>query len=393
MAAQLTTAYAESDIPTPAVKEWTFLIYLNGNNNLDSFGKLNINQMEEVGSTADVNVVVQWASLKNKKTQRLYVVKDNDTQKVTSPVVDNAGNVDMGDWHSVVEFVKWGVAHYPAKHYFIDIWDHGSGWHAIRNRSGVRSDFNITDISWDDNTGNSITTQQLGQALVESAKVIGHKVDLYASDACLMAMAEVADEVSDAVSIYAGSEEVEPGAGWPYQTFLKKWAAKPKSTPAEVATYLTEEYVASYNGGVNGTQDVTFSAFDLDKMGSFDTAVSSFGNDLKKLDSAARGKVVQAGTNAQRFTFDDYADLPDFLSNLDNANIGGLSRDMTQGVRTAINQFVIANGNTGSMNHALGLSIWLPGSISAYNSYSDRYGKLKFHSKTKWGETLHALLQ
>src|SRR4051812_16677829 len=61
------------------VKEWTFLTFLNGNNNLDSFGALNINQMEQVGSTDQINIVVQWASLRNRRTQRLYITKDKDT--------------------------------------------------------------------------------------------------------------------------------------------------------------------------------------------------------------------------------------------------------------------------------------------------------------------------
>jgi len=77
-----------------------------------------------------------------------------------------------------------------------------------------------------------ITTKQLGQALKESAAIIGHPVDVYGSDACLMAMAEVAHEMADSVNVYVGSQEVEPGAGWPYGDFLKLWTAKPTATAA-----------------------------------------------------------------------------------------------------------------------------------------------------------------
>src|SRR5690349_13871147 len=79
------------------VKEWTLLVFLNGNNNLDRFGALNINQMEKVGSTSDINIVVQWASWSRDGVQRLLVNKDTDTENVTSPVVENIGKVDMGD--------------------------------------------------------------------------------------------------------------------------------------------------------------------------------------------------------------------------------------------------------------------------------------------------------
>ncbi|HEY8280004.1 MAG TPA: hypothetical protein VIH99_10285, partial [Bdellovibrionota bacterium] len=91
-----------------AEKEWTFLLFLNGNNNLDSYGALNINQMEEVGSSDQVNLVVQWASLANHGTKRLYVQKDNDTRRVTSPVVQDMGNADMGDVRVLEDFIRWG---------------------------------------------------------------------------------------------------------------------------------------------------------------------------------------------------------------------------------------------------------------------------------------------
>ncbi len=249
------------------VKDWTFLVFLNGKNSLDSFGALDINEMEKVGSTDKINVLVQWASTSNHKTQRLYVQKDNDPNRVTSPVVQDMGSVDMGDWRSLVEFVQWGVANYPAKHYFIDVWDHGSGWHL--NSGG----FSPRDISWDDDTGHFMTTKQLGQALAEAAKAIGHKVDLYGSDACLMGMAEVAGEMSNSVEFSVGSEETEPGEGWPYDGLLSRWSALPTASASDVAKILTTEYVKSYQGGSQGKSEVTFSAFDLSKLNKVSFAV------------------------------------------------------------------------------------------------------------------------
>ena len=50
-------------------ESWTVLVYINGYNNLDSFGKKDINEMEKVGSSEDLKVVVQWASYASKKTK------------------------------------------------------------------------------------------------------------------------------------------------------------------------------------------------------------------------------------------------------------------------------------------------------------------------------------
>lgn len=392
-----TASHADDTAAPQGQKEWTMLVYLNGHNNLDSFGSLNINQMEQVGSTKDINVVVQWASEAVASTKRLLVKKDNDPNTVTSPIVQDMGNVDMGDWRNVVEFVKWGVANYPAKHYFLDVWDHGSGWHAIQLQAMAQPNrtlfggFSPLDISWDDNSGNSITTQQLGQAVAESAKVIGHKVDLYASDACLMAMAEVANEMVDNVEIYAGSEEVEAAAGWPYDQLLKRWAAKPTSTAAEVGTYLAEEYVKSYSGGSNGNGDATYSVFDMSKLTNFQTAVAAFGGKLGKLDTNGRKAILAAAAQSTTFTYADYIDLGDFLNQVDSSR--AIESGVVASVRNAANDFVIANHDTSRFTKAKGVSIWLPTSQDTFNSYSEKYKTMQFDRVTHWSDALKFILQ
>lgn len=374
-------------------KEWTFLIYLNGNNSLDSFGAQNLSQMEKVGSTDQINIVVQWASLASKKVERLYIQKGNDPSKITSPVIQDLGSVDMGDWKTLEQFIQWGVAAYPAQHYFINVWDHGSGWHDIRSMSMFPMALRPMDISWDDNTGHSITTQELGQVMADATKFIGHKVDIYGSDACLMAMAEVAEQMSGSVGVFVGSEETEPGAGWPYDTFLKRWVANSSMTAEQVGAALVNEYAKSYEGGSNGTEEVTFSAFNLDKMGELNQAVALLGEKLSTLDKAARAQIVSGIGNTQTFTDSDYGDLGDFANAIDQAKIPELDAKSIANVKQAIQDFVIANGVTPRYSKAMGVSIWLPADLDTYNSYADKYHMLKFQSVTKWGDALRYILQ
>src|SRR6185312_17425586 len=229
------SANAHAEGTTAAQKDWTFLVYINGHNNLDSYGAQNIKSMEQVGSSDKLNIVVQWASLANNDTRRLLIQKDTTgSQDVTSPVVQSLPRVDMGNYHSLVDFVKWGAQNYPAKHYFVAVWDHGNGWH-LQSMGG---NMHANDISWDDDSGNNITTEQLGQAMGEIATAIGHKVDIYGSDACLMAMAEVAGEMKDSVSVFVGSQETEPGAGWPYATFLADWENNPSMSAQQIGATL-----------------------------------------------------------------------------------------------------------------------------------------------------------
>ena len=371
-------ALAGISIPKP-VKEWTFLTYINGNNNLDPYGATNINQMEQIGSTDQLNVVVQWASLKRGTTQRLYIHKDNDPRKVTSPILQEIPKLDMGDWRSLVEFVQWAHDNYPAKRYFINVWNHGNGWH-------------LTDISYDDVSGHMITTKQLGDAMRESASIIGHKIDLYASDACLMAMIEIANEMKDSVEIFAGSEETEPGDGWPYHAILARWIQTAEPSAADVAKIITTEYVKSYTNGSNGNLPVTFSAFDLSKIDALNKSVRDLGQVIITADKQTRTGALGAANRTLHFSYSDYSDLGVYLSELEKLQLSSVfTPELLSNIRSNMAEFVIANEVTGRYANAKGVAIWLPLTQSSYSKYSDKYNALRFQADTDWGTALKFL--
>lgn len=370
------------------IRDWTFLIFMNGNNNLDSYGAFNINQMETVGSTDKINIVVQWASMSASSVKRVFIKKDNDINKVTSPVVQDVGNVDMGDYKSLVDFVRWGVAHYPANHYFIDVWDHGGGWHL---KTALSAEMRAKDISWDDKSNHYIKTEELAEAMRESAQIIGHNVDVYGSDACLMGMAEVADQMSGVVDTYIGSEETEPLKGWPYDVLLSKWNALAHATGSDIAKILVKEYVKAYSGGEFGSDNGTMSAFDMSQLAQFDGAMKNFATAVRKLDPSAQSKLLAATQNAQRYTDSDYADLLDTLVNISSAGVEGLGQSTIQELQEATKQLVIASAATESLAKSQGLSIWLPTDNYTYASYSDRYNAMHFQADTGWGDTLALL--
>src|SRR5262249_12061331 len=150
------------------------------------------------------------------------------------------------------------------------------------------------DISLDENTGHWITTAQLGTAVNQIASFLGRPLDVYASDACMMQMAEIAGEMLGSVNVFAGSEETEPGAGWSYADFLNLLNASPDASAADVGTFLEKSYLAAYNGGIYGNQDVTFAAIDMAAFPTFEAGVKKFGAALETLSAADAAKVVTA---------------------------------------------------------------------------------------------------
>jgi hypothetical protein len=360
--------------PHEPVKKWTMLLFLNGNNNLNRFGRDNLMEIEKVGSTEQINVVVQWADMEYKRTQRLYMTKSTDPTRVTSPVLAEMGKVDMGDWRTLVDFIRWGVVAYPAKHYFIVVWDHGTGWHDVK----------IKDISHDDASGHWITTEQLAQALAEAARVIGHKVDLYGSDACQMAMIEIASEVADSVEIYAGSEADIPVNGWPYIPLLTKWSERPEMGARELALLLTREYLEMYRKMRQPKKSATFSVFELGALPRMLSAIRRFGEEIGRIGGDDWKKAKEAMIQTFAVTV-DYGDLLDLAEQLETAKLARFDYGAVAELRTAASEFMPASGAVLRFaDKAKGISIWMPGEKRWYQKYLVRYSKLKFSLATRW---------
>ena len=213
--------------------------------------------MEMIGSTDKVNIVVELGRMDGfdssdgdwKGVRRYLVKKDNDTNKINSPVLQDLGMKDMGSYQSVIDFGKWAKQTYPAKKYMLIFWNHGAGW--IKS-AGL---YSSKGISYDDQSNNHINTPQMAEIL----KAIGG-VDVVGSDACLMQMAEVDYEIKNYVTHIVGSEETEPGDGYTYNTFLGPVVQNPGMNATQLARVAVDAYSDHYDAQSGGyTQSFVYS--------------------------------------------------------------------------------------------------------------------------------------
>lgn len=371
-----------------AQKEWTFLLFLNGHNNLSSYGDMNIKDMEKSGSNDQVNLVVEWGKSNTNLTHRLLVEKSTNPAKVTSPIIMSLKDRDMGDYKNLVDFVKWGADNFPAKHYFVAVWNHGSGWHFqdAKIKSGAVS---VNDISFDDNTGNHITTEQLGLAMAEIKQYLGRNVDIYGSDACLMQMLEVAAEMKNSVDYIVGSEETEPGEGWPYEPFMKKWTAAPQSTPAEISILLSKEYLKAYSGGVYGNKPGTFSALDVSKLDAVIQSATAVASHLKSMDAASLKKIKSSLRSVQSYYYSDYKDYGHLLKTIEalpiNKDAGLFAK-----AKSDVSSLVLTVDSAASYSKSTGVSVWVPSSVTGDMA---RYKGLEFDKQSGWSQFLEKVLK
>jgi hypothetical protein len=104
----------------------SWLLYLAGDNNLDSAGAVDIAELKRVGSNDEVNLLAQFDRAGARtKTMRYYLRKGTSLAK---DAVQSLGETNMGDPKVLEDFLTWGLGRYPAQHYVVVLWNHGSGW-------------------------------------------------------------------------------------------------------------------------------------------------------------------------------------------------------------------------------------------------------------------------
>ena len=376
-----------------AEKAWTVMVFINADNNLDAAGVADVNEMERIGSNEQVNVIVQLDRAEVEGTHRYYIERD-DSPEMTSPSVQDLGEVDMGDWRQALDFFTWGVESFPAKRYAFVIWNHGRGWRQQADGSGESPADTVArskGVSYDDQSGNNIRTSELKPLLEAMAGHIGRRVDLLGFDACLMQMGEVAAEVKDHVSVQVGAEHVEASDGWPYDEIIEALREKPEMDERELGRLVVELYVASYRDGSQGSEKANQSAVDLRRFDEFRHLLDAFvGETLANPHRA--GDLARLMDETQAFDVYQYKDLGDYLSRvLAELPEKGLRSAGEELLRFYRDELVIANGSTGDrLSGSTGLSLWFP-EIFFYDRLSEAYERLAFARESRWDEFLHGL--
>ncbi len=358
-------------------KEWTVMVFINGKNNLEMSGLYNVNDMEKVGSTKDLNIVVELGRMNGQEdgdtdidgdwtgARRYRIEKDTDTSVINSPVLMSEAKVDQGDYKRVVDFVKWAKSEFPAKRYMLIIWNHGSGF--LDPKTAQKG------ISFDDETGNYIRTPQLGLILKEAGKV-----DVLAFDACLMQMPEVAFEVKDNAEVVVGSEETVPGLGYPYSLFLGAMVKQPGMNAETAGAVTVEAFKMFYDTIKKGAQLSAIRTSKLDGLAVRISGLSKLAMEIGDTDAlkAARDGVIRydavGAESDPQMKISFYGDLSQFAqlmsANLkkDHAKIAELkaeSADLQEFIDKELvidNKASMQNRVGRELSESKGISIYLP---------------------------------
>ena len=397
-------------------KDWTIMVFMNGKSNIEPFALNDMNRFETVGSGEKVNIVVELGRSKGLENdtaadgdwagvRRYLVVKDADKEHISSPVLMDLGDKDMGDYKEAVSFVNWAKANYPAKRYMLIIWDHGWGWIDPKKPGG-----NLVNrgksISHDFVSGNYIKTTDLGKIFKEAGRV-----DLYASMACFMQMAEVAYELKDGADIIVGAEEVVQLPSFNFEDFFTLMLTNPGVSAEQAGVFLVDTFKEmysrpEYSDMLEKTRYGTeLSAIRADKLDTFAQKAGDWARLAIQVNDTAAYK--KAKTEVLRFEIGDettdpdkqisfYADLAHFVK-LVSANLNpalpGAAELKTAGMdlngfisgELVVKNAALGRDRTGKdYSNTRGISIDIPGKPGDLIEYYPTYSRLAFEKASNW---------
>lgn len=393
--------------------EWTVMVYMAADNNLDIEAIKDLEVMKTVGSSKNVNVVAQYDSAANKGASRYFLRKGTFIHEDS---VENLRETNTGNPETLADFIDWAMTKYPSEKTLLVLWGHGYGWESNDRKNPVIGGPTLGFLYDDDPGDGSKKTEdvlrmdEFRNALKKGIKGKKTKIDVLGMDACLMGMVEVGYQIREYVDYMVASEDPMPNEGWPYCRILKRMADCPEMTPEQLSRIITREYLSFYLGR---GKDVVYSVTKLENYESLAKSLAQLTEELiEKInmgDSNIRAEVFAARAKTQHYFVDDYVDLHHFCWNLsrftNDEKIKTLSKNVMNKIRYimenpdlpgAIKEIDTKNNSSveyGYIGYRLrnsrGISIYFP-CLAPMREYNN---DLEFVKHTKWNEFIRVLTE
>lgn len=355
-------------------KKWTALYYLDVDWNSNNFDALEYWFIDELASNQHLHVLV--IQDKERDPAALYYIDEDHT-----PILlDELGEINMGDYQTLRDFISYGKEQYPAERYQLNIYNHGGAW--------MGACIDTTDQD-------QLTMDEFQRALSETGGV-----DMLVwVGCCLMGSLEAVYELRGLVDVSVGSEDLGMMDWW--NNIFDDMCYIIRDNP----TISTEEFggkiVDLIGDNPNSVERyLTMSATDVNKIPELVASFNELSTKLLKewLHGGMKQSIIAHRETYQLAQLQNYAeafevfDFKEFIEHLDK-------NELTEQVLHSFDSAVINHRHGWSRSRTNGLSIFFPDEMSPYSLskiYNNKalYGtqavgeNLDFTTDTYWNEFL-----
>lgn len=424
--------------------DWTVMVYLNGDNspgqtNLEDASISEFNELEQVGSSANLNVVVQWDRGENTDnldtffagdtqqswtTCRRYLVVRDPAQaagdpnaiepnpnpgagySIATPVLLDIGEADMGQENTLVDFVSWTMARFPARNYMLVLNDTGQGWQPRSRGRGVIFDASTTGNAADTNSAVFLTNSELRSA-ISRIKALngGDNLRALALDAGGMGILEIVYQLRDLVDYVVAPWLQRPLDGFPYNTLLTRLATNPldDGTLETVLANWAGDFVGGYGTGtqlLGGTQSTAVGVYRMSQLPAVEIALDNFAQALLADLPSFAGGVLRALVQVQTGRPTDFTatsiDLRHFANlvaaEIDNVPVDTAAANLPPALAALMVNTTVRNSFPGDHNvdNFNGVGIYFPQDVSNFDSTYALTNDLS--TDTQWDELVQGML-
>lgn len=271
----------------------TVMVYIEGTDLEDYNGAAtgNIEEMLAAYLPPHLNVVLttgagtkeqEYDPVKSWKTVKRHQISYNG-QKNKNETVELAdlGNIDMGDPKVLTDFIVWGQTAFPADKYVLIFWDHGGG------PNGGFGGYTDTESTL--SLSSKLSISGLQRAIGDAVDKTGKKFEVIGFDACLMASIELAYCLKPYAKYMVASEEIEPGGGWDYTSFLNAIAVNPAADGLAIGKAIADNYAAKVirdsikqNGPEGVNESYTLSVVELSQIDGVMAAITQLSEAISR---------------------------------------------------------------------------------------------------------------
>lgn len=336
--------------------------------NQRGFASTDIGEITSVELPENVKFVIQpggakrWSNslINPNKTQRFLYSSEGFKEICNLPIQDSASP------DTLAEFLTYCKKNYPADHTVLIFWDHGGASFGYGCDSIFNSMLSLADMR-----------QALSEAFEPDRD--DPPIELIGFDACLMATVETAHAFEGFTRYLAASEEVEPGDGWDYTTWLSAFAENTGISGADLARLMADSYMDYYIrsninvGSLTGEMAVQFSVIDVNKGEEAYQAYSGLAAAALKAavkDQSVLAVLGRAASRSDRFAESSYRvyntiDLGMFMDGLTDD-----FPDEAYAVKKAVEDAVLYHRENSYLADSQGITVYMPVQIEGLGGVS-----------------------
>ncbi len=241
---------------------WTVLVYLDGDNDIEWYANVTLNDLEARFPDRGVEIVVLFDRAKGydekvgnwTDTRAFRVRRGSSADTFESELIANLGELNMGSADTLAAFISAGLRTFPARRICLMLWDHGSGW----------SDSTVDlDAPGSKKSPDELTLLETRDGIARGLKGAGReKFDLLNFHMCLMGQVEIATEMMPFSDTMVASEAMIPCSVVPFGNLMTILSGQPD--PRAAAAGMVEVYRQTYRAKKD--EGSTASAVDLTRL-------------------------------------------------------------------------------------------------------------------------------